>query len=153
VPCNTTNNQEIIYGSPEGDTINAYGGDDTIWGRNGLDTIDGGDVSSPPERQEQQGGVEQAQPEPQGPEDYVKLTGTAQGASCSVVDDKNQRSVDTRIPNTIKLELGAFSVASVSCSKRSAGGTMKLELFIDRKREASGQTSAQYGSVSLTYPQ
>jgi hypothetical protein len=32
VPCDTTNKQEIIYGSPVGDTINAYGGDDTLYG-------------------------------------------------------------------------------------------------------------------------
>jgi hypothetical protein len=86
------------------------------------------------------------------PEDRLVLTGDASKTSCSILDDNNERSVDTAIPGTIKRNVGSLSIASVGCQKAGAQGTMTLQLYVNGNLEASGTTSAQYGLVNLTYP-
>jgi hypothetical protein len=116
----------------------------------------GGDpVEQVKEKGQQQGDGQEKQPQPQAPEkpeDRLEISGTADAASCSVLDDKNSRSVDVGVPSTIKLEVGFGGVASVNCQKQGAQGRLKLELFVDGNREAVGSTSAEYGLVQLNYP-
>ena len=83
----------------------------------------------------------------------MTIPGTADAVSCAVLDDENQRTVDTDVPATIKLQVGGFGgMASVSCQKSGTQGTMLLELYVDGNKEVSGKRSAQYGLVDVSYP-
>jgi hypothetical protein len=82
----------------------------------------------------------------------LRVSGTTKTASCSVLDDDSQRSIDTPVPATIKLNVGWAGIASVSCQKRSMDdSSLRLELVVNGETK-EGTTTAQAGVVSLTAP-
>jgi hypothetical protein len=83
------------------------------------------------------------------PEDYIQLSGTAGKASCSVMDDKNQRSVDSPVPGEIPIEAGFMSYVGATCQKFGAQGTLTVEIYQGGDRVKRGSTSAQYGVISI----
>jgi len=103
--------------------------------------------------QKQPGGQTQ---EPQGPEDYLEVTGTSGiPFSCSVMDgDGQQRTVDGRVPMKIPLKDMGFGATSFnSCQKSGAQGTLEVAIYVGGEKKASNETSAEYGIASVDYPQ
>jgi hypothetical protein len=97
--------------------------------------------------------AEQPAPKPERPDDYLRITGTAKTASCSVLDDDSQRSIDTPVPSTIKLNVGWGGTASVTCQKTNdlSDSSLRLELVANGATKR-GETTAQAGVVSLVAP-
>jgi hypothetical protein len=113
---------------------------------------DGSEADQPSEAPRQQ---EKPQ-EPQGPEDYLKVLGTPGiPFSCSVMDGNGQqRTVDGKTPMQIKLkDMGWAATSYNSCQKTGAEGLLRVSLVIDGQTEASNQTKAEFGVVTLDYPQ
>jgi hypothetical protein len=104
--------------------------------------------TEPRPEQKQPSKIEPRQEE-QALQDYIKLTGTAKGASCSVMDDKNQRSVDSPVPGEIPIQAGFMSYVGATCQKVGAQGTLTVEIYQGGDRVKRGSTSAQYGVISI----
>ncbi|MEJ7815016.1 MAG: hypothetical protein WKF53_07560 [Rubrobacter sp.] len=88
---------------------------------------------------------------------YLEVSGTSGiQFSCAVMDgDMNQRTVDGTTPTNIKLSDmdGLMATSSNSCQKMGTSGTLKVSIVVDGNTEASNETSAQYGVVTVSYPQ
>jgi hypothetical protein len=97
--------------------------------------------------------VEEKQPPEPKPVDEIRVSGTTSVASCSVMDDAGQRSVDIPVPGSEKIKAGWTTIVGATCQKAGAQGSLKTEIVIDGKVEASQSTSAEFGVVTVTYPQ
>jgi hypothetical protein len=104
-----------------------------------------------------------ASPTPEQPsstkeyDSYLEVSGTPGiQFSCAVMDgDMNQRTVDGTTPTNIKLSDmdGLMATSSNSCQKMGTSGTLKVSIVVDGNSEDSNETSAQYGMVTVSYPQ
>jgi hypothetical protein len=90
---------------------------------------------------------------PVGPEDSLVVGGTAEKVSCVVQDDRNQRSIDVSAPEVIKLDATSSSIVVATCQKMEAKGRLTLVLSIDDRTEAKGVSTAEFGTLTVGYPE
>jgi hypothetical protein len=90
---------------------------------------------------------------PVGSEDSLVVGGTAEKVSCAVQDDRNQRSIDVSAPEVIKLDATSSSIVVATCQKMEAKGRLTLVLSIDDRTEAKGVSTAEFGTLTVSYPE
>jgi hypothetical protein len=83
----------------------------------------------------------------------IRLGGT-EGipVSCSIEDAGGGRSVDTRVPDTIKVEADLGTIVVAVCQKSGTDGTLRAAIVVDDEVVSQQETSAAYGTVSISHP-